>query len=110
VTFDEYQKGVRRTARAGDLPTEMSNCVFGLVSELGEIAEPLKHFIFHGHPLTEEKRQELKLELGDLLYYTAWLADVLAFNLEEIAHANARKLERRYPTGFESERSINRGG
>ena len=108
MTFDEYQKGVRKTSRPSTPHGEMANCVFGLASEVGEIAEPLKHHIFHGHELTEEKRQELKLELGDLLFYTAWLADVLAFRLEDIAESNARKLERRYPQGFESERSINR--
>lgn len=108
MTFDEFQNGVLKTARMSDLKTEVSNCVFGLASEVGEIAEPLKHWIFHDHELTEEKRQELKLELGDLLFYTAWLAHKLAFTLEEVAQANSGKLAKRYPQGFESERSINR--
>ena len=52
MTFDEFQNGVLKTARMSDLKTEVSNCVFGLASEVGEIAEPLKHWIFHDHELT----------------------------------------------------------
>jgi NTP pyrophosphatase (non-canonical NTP hydrolase) len=128
VTFKEFQDGIERTMNPKlDSDQRLGNAVFGLTAEIGEIAEPLKKVLYHEHPLTVEVLKNLHEEIGDLLFYTALLANVLdgirarieswgaedppipMFTLEQIAEENAAKLKRRYPHGFEAKRSLNRG-
>lgn len=52
--------------------------------------------------------EELANELGDLLWYLTLAADAIGVPLEEIAQKNVEKLRRRYPDGFDAERSRNR--
>nr|WP_254178579.1 nucleoside triphosphate pyrophosphohydrolase family protein [Cytobacillus oceanisediminis] len=82
-----------------------SNYGLGLNGEAGEVADILKKGIFHGH---EMNRHELAKELGDVLWYVANIAHLAGFTLEKIALMNVDKLMRRYPTGFDAERSVNR--
>lgn len=54
---------------------------------------------------------DLELALQSLEFIVAALSDLLAYydlNLEEVCTFNAEKLKKRYPNGFEAERSINR--
>lgn len=84
------------------------NATTGLASEGGEIAEIVKKWLFHGHPMDEAKLEHLKKELGDSQWY--WVLTCWAFNFDpaEILAMNIEKLKARYPDGFETERSINR--
>ena len=45
-----------------------------------------------------------------MLWYLAEIADALGVTLEDIARRNIDKLRKRYPDGFDPERSINREG
>lgn len=47
-------------------------------------------------------------ELGDVCWYLAVAADAIGVTLEEIMIRNLEKLEKRYPHGFEAERSLHR--
>ena len=47
-------------------------------------------------------------ELGDIAWYLAISADARGYSLEKIFQMNIEKLEKRYPDGFDSERSIHR--
>ena len=47
-------------------------------------------------------------ELGDCLWYIAAFATVQGLSLDDIAQRNIDKLRRRYPEGFDPERSRNR--
>ena len=58
-----------------------------------------------GHPLD---REHLAGELGDVAWYLAEAATALGMPLEDILRANLEKLERRYPDGFSTERSVGR--
>lgn len=105
MNLDEYQLGVLRTANSGlTVKDARLNAALGL-GEAGEVQNIVKKEIFHGHP---EDRDAIKKELGDTLYYVAWQAFTYGFPLEEIAQSNLDKLSKRYPEGFDSERSINR--
>ena len=53
----------------------------------------------------ELDREHLKKELGDIAWYLAEAATALDLPLEEILQANLAKLKKRYPQGFETERS-----
>lgn len=89
----------------GWLPPELC-CGLGISGEAGEVSDLIKKEYYHGHPRNPEKVLE---ELGDTLYYLSVAAWYYGYTLEEVARANNEKLSKRYPNGFESERSINRG-
>lgn len=69
----------------------------GLAGEAGEVADLLKKHVHHHKPLD---RSALVKELGDVLWYLAFLCEANGLTLEEVASANAEKLRARYPDGF----------
>lgn len=79
--------------------------LMGLCGESGECMDALKKALYQGHTLDREKMAE---ELGDALWYVAVAAQGLGYSLRDIAVMNNRKLARRYPNGFEADRSVNR--
>ena len=82
------------------------NAAMGLCGESGEVIDLVKKHLFQGHDLDDEK---LIKELGDVAWYLAEAATALNVNLSEILEKNIKKLENRFPDGFNSNRSINRG-
>lgn len=104
MDFDEYQKLVLRTANS-DLPKReaISNFAMGLAGETGEAVDAIKKHLYHGHDMNN-----LKEELGDVMWYVAALSSMFGIDMEEVAEANIEKLRKRYPDGFSKERSINR--
>jgi NTP pyrophosphatase (non-canonical NTP hydrolase) len=105
LTFNEYQALARTTAIyprqevAANQPIPANNLVYvtlGLAGETGEVAEKIKKVIRDAKGLvTEEKREELKKELGDVLWYLANFATELGFDLGAVAQANYEKLKSR---------------
>jgi NTP pyrophosphatase (non-canonical NTP hydrolase) len=77
----------------------------GLCGESGEFADHIKKGLHHGHKID---RDYLTKELGDVLWYVAVAADKLGIALEAVANQNIEKLEKRYPDGFDEEKSRNR--
>ena len=70
----------------------------GLAGEAGEAAEVVKKHVFHQHPLDSIK---LLKELGDVLWYTNYLAvRCLGLTLLDVMRENIKKLSARYPEGF----------
>ncbi len=104
-TFEEYQRAAMRTASKGIIADQLAAGAMGLCGEAGETCDYIKKVLFHGHPLDCDKVAE---ELGDLLWYMALLSDAIGISMEGIACGNIAKLKRRYPNGFEAERSLNR--
>ena len=106
MTPNEYQQLANRTSGSYDtLEAMIANGVFGLCGESGEVADLVKKWTFQGHILDRDKMVE---ELGDVLWYVALLATALHEPLEAIMQANIDKLRKRYPDGFDPERSVNR--
>lgn len=107
ISFDEYQKETRRTA--GDIGgiQGLTLGAMGLAGEAGEVVDLLKKHIFHRHPLDCAKLAD---ELGDVLWYLARLADEIGCPLSMVAKGNVAKLRKRYPDGFDPERSKSRTG
>jgi NTP pyrophosphatase (non-canonical NTP hydrolase) len=88
-------------------PTDrIHNAVLGLAGEAGEIADAWKKHVYHGHGLDAG---EMVNELGDVLWYVTLFADALGVPLGRIMERNIEKLAKRYPDGFSTEASINRG-
>ncbi len=103
MTLNEYQKQAQRTSDTEH--NKILNGVLGMSGEAGECADAYKKAVMQGHPLSH---RELAEEAGDCLWYVAELASGIGMTLEEIAQMNIDKLWHRYPTGFDSVRSINR--
>ena len=69
MTFNEYQRGVMRTASDVTKATKenmLMNGILGTAGEAGELVDLLKKQIFQGHPFD---REHLIKECGDVLYY-----------------------------------------
>ncbi|WJP97081.1 nucleoside triphosphate pyrophosphohydrolase family protein [Macrococcus bovicus] len=106
MDLNEYQELAGRTHNKGiSQPEALANYALGLTGEAGEVADQIKKHVFHGHELDQE---ELKKELGDVLWYIANLAAVNSIELSEVAEMNINKLKKRYPEGFNQADSINR--
>ena len=78
------------------------NSVMGLCGEAGEAIDIVKKWMAHGHELDKD---HLAKELGDIAWYLAEAATALDLSLEDILRANIEKLQKRYPQGFDTERS-----
>lgn len=94
-TWNDYQAWVQTKVRT---PVECS--ILGLAGEAGETVDLLKKVLYHGKSLDREK---LKLELGDVLFYLADIAEKYGIPLSEVAEGNVEKIDARYPTGFSIE-------
>ena len=96
MNLNEYQKAAEVTAiYPSGLWIGLVYTTLGLNGEAGEIAEKVKKLLRDDKTMTEEHRQELILELGDVLWYVANLAKELDVSLEEVATQNIAKLQSR---------------
>ena len=103
---NDYQKQALRTLNPSLSKSEvLINGVMGLCGESGEVIDLVKKHLAQGHELNREK---LAKELGDVAWYLAETAYALDYDLESIFQMNLDKLAKRYPDGFEKEKSMNR--
>ncbi len=80
--------------------------VIGMMAESGEFAEVVKKKIFQADTqFTNDEIFHMKRELGDVLWYWVQGCIALGFTPDEVMDENIRKLESRYPNGFEVIRS-----
>lgn len=105
MTPNQYQERAARTInKSTNIMEQRQHALFGMASEVGEI-----HGIFQkqyqGHSIDY---QELRKELGDLLWFIAEFCTSNGWMMEDIMQLNLDKLEGRYPDGFEEDKSINR--
>ena len=103
---NEYQVEALRTASGTNkaLPMEL-NGVMGLTGEAGECVDLMKKHLFQGHALDKE---HIAKELGDVSWYLAVTAAAIGYDLETIFQMNIDKLRKRYPDGFDADRSQHR--
>jgi len=93
MNFNEYQKIARSTA----VYPEEYKVVYpalGLCGEAGEVAEKVKKTV-RGDSSLNKVPGSIAMELGDVLWYVAVLADDLGVELEDVAKWNVDKLQRR---------------
>jgi NTP pyrophosphatase (non-canonical NTP hydrolase) len=108
MELSDYQDRSRRTAQ---YPRDawLAYPSLGLVGEAGEVAEHVKKAIRDdGGTVSDERREALAMELGDVLWYVAQLASELGLELEEIAQENLEKLSSRQQRGVLSGSGDNR--
>lgn len=106
MELTEYQHLAQRTSNLALSPDEhLMNGLLGLAGETGECCDLAKKCFYQDG---RDIRDSLKDELGDVMWYVAETATAMGWTLEEIARHNVEKLKRRYPAGFEAERSLHR--
>lgn len=106
MTINEYQELAMTTLNPELNEKDMLiNGVMGLCGESGEAIDIVKKHLAQNHELDKE---HLAKELGDIAWYLAETATALGYSLEDILQMNIDKLKKRYPEGFEIEKSINR--
>lgn len=111
LTLYEYGRLAIKTASKETLDgwdATITCAALGLTGEAGEFADRVKKLLFHGHLLTQEEKDALRKEVGDILWYCNLAAVGLDTTLEWIARDNIEKLRLRYPEGFDSESSKRR--
>jgi NTP pyrophosphatase (non-canonical NTP hydrolase) len=98
--FSAYQRESRKTWNLVHTDHPIVYPTLGLVNEAGELAGKVKK-IFRDKQgvVSEEDRQALKYELGDVLWYMAQIATELDLDLQEVAEANIEKLFSRLERG-----------
>lgn len=107
MNLNEYQELTGETAvyPGRGTPLGLIYCTLGLGDESGEalgkikkglrddlMMEPTMDGTFKVNPISEERRQAFKKELGDVMWYIARAAAEAGFTLEEVAKANVSKL------------------
>jgi len=99
VTFDEYQTEAIKTA----IYPSTHRIVYpalGLAGEVGEVAEKIKKVLRDECGIFgPTKRDEIKKEIGDVLWYIAALCEDLSISMDDAATENIAKLKSRQERG-----------
>ena len=85
--------------------SQLLTASIGMQAESGEFSEVIKKIVFQGKEFTEEAKFHLMRELGDVLWYWVQGCTALGYTPQQVMEENIRKLESRYPNGFEVVRS-----
>ena len=100
MDFKEYQEKSRLTAKYPDVGNNFIYPTLGLSGEAGEVAEKIKKVIRdNGSVLTDEIKENIKKELGDVLWYVSQLATELNIDLDHVANNNIEKVYSRMERG-----------
>jgi NTP pyrophosphatase (non-canonical NTP hydrolase) len=102
----EYQKLCKRTAKKyTDKDREMLVWGIGIAGEAGDLAGCIKKTVEH----TNDQREGIRENIGDVLWYAAMICNVYDWNMDEILAENIAKLKKRHPKGF-TEKTARRKG
>lgn len=102
MDFDEYQEKARTTAIYGGVGefNGLAYVALGLAGEAGEFANKVKKiWRDQGGKITQENKDILIQELGDILWYLSNAASELDKSLGEAAENNIQKLFSRKDRG-----------
>ena len=98
--MNDYQQAALRTARGKDQKDELFHLLLGLCGEAGEIAEKMKKIVRDKNSdFANVDVDDMKKELGDVLWHIAALADYFDITMDDIAETNIAKLASRLERG-----------
>lgn len=83
----------------------MIESALGLSGEVGELNDEIKKWIFHEKEMDWNHFQK---ELGDICWYIAAMCYALDLDFDTILKENIKKLQKRYPNGFDVYKANNR--
>lgn len=100
MEFKEYQEKSRKTAIYPKIGANFVYPALGLGDEAGEVLGKIKKiFRDKNGEVSEETKNEIKKELGDVLWYLAQLSTELEISLDDVAESNIEKLYSRLDRG-----------
>ena len=115
VTSDASKDFVSLADRMVELDEKGANierlltAAVGINAEGGEFMEIVKKMVFQGKPWSEDNREHLIIELGDVMWYVAQACMALDVSFDDVIAGNVKKLGKRYPEGtFDAYFSENR--
>jgi NTP pyrophosphatase (non-canonical NTP hydrolase) len=96
MDFISYQRRSRETACYPQVGSNPIYPTLGLCGEAGEVADKVKKVLRDRQGSFDAAViDDLRLELGDVLWYLAQLATELGLELQDVAEANLAKLASR---------------
>jgi NTP pyrophosphatase (non-canonical NTP hydrolase) len=95
MTDTVYLEKARRTLSTQE--DVLGHMVIGLSTESNELLDAYKKHKFYGRELD---KQNVREEIGDLMWYLIQLCDEVDYSLDQAKVDNISKLEKRYPEKF----------
>jgi NTP pyrophosphatase (non-canonical NTP hydrolase) len=95
----------RQVGYCSTVDPDIAHAIIGIATEATELVEALLSAIDMRVPLDTVNARE---EIGDVLWYSAFLADRLGTTLPECAQINTVKLRKRYPDNFTNKQALER--
>ncbi len=93
MNLSEFQIKARETAFYPNVGQNPIYPTLGLCGEAGEVADKVKKVLRDRNGEFDcDAKEEIKLELGDVLWYVAQLSSELGFDLDDVANKNLEKL------------------
>ena len=90
----------QRARKMEDAIMDMLHAAVGISGEAGELLDAIKKVWIYKKPVDVDN---IKEELGDLLFYIQMMCNVHGWKLDEVIKANISKLTIRYPEGYSHE-------
>lgn len=110
MTFDDYQKKALKTAIFNKDPLmDKTIWAMGISGEAGEVLEKWKKIVaYKDGVVSKDDKEEIKKELGDVVWYIAMMAHSLDLSFDEIIELNIEKLASRKLRGVQKGSGDNR--
>ncbi len=103
MNFHEYQAAAIRTAPTQGQTDGLVNAACGMCKESGEFMSVIYRVDQYGKDLSDDMRNHMVEEAGDILWYLALACEHLGVSLQAVAKHNIGKLltnpDARYPGG-----------
>jgi NTP pyrophosphatase (non-canonical NTP hydrolase) len=105
MDLNEYQHLAARTMNRDLSAVSVTlHALHGMSAEIGEI-HSIYQKAYQGHEISMD---DMEKELGDLLWFIAEFCTAQGWFMDDVCGGNIEKLKRRYPDGFDPERSVHR--
>ena len=106
MDIQNYQRLAARTLpRLSSHQEDVQHMVYGMLTELGELADSYKKHYAYGKHLDLVNVME---EMGDIMWYWAGMCTITGINASNTLQVNIDKLKARYPEKFDESLAINR--
>ena len=93
MNLNDYQIKAARSLHDREYEGRFMEHMLGLVGEAGEIAEKVKKIYRDKNgDMKQLDHDDMKAELGDVLWYVAMMADYFDIPLDEVGEKNINKL------------------
>lgn len=106
INLKEYQTLCKKTAKKFDnKEKEILTWGLGIAGEAGDVAGCIKKTFSHDN----DQKEGIRENIGDTLWYMAMICNFFDWDMQEILEDNVKKLQKRYPDGFTTEKAGRHG-